>query len=206
VNTSAGNAGAASPAELHPTEHRGLRELFVRARDMGRHHSGLAERLAPSAASEVLENGATAARRLGADLAVLAPSYGIDLAPAAQGLGTVLALVRNGVGDRLLERGQALRAAAGDLEALALLVGYLARVAERRGDERLVRFCGDWYDEASRLSAAAREVAIEQGDHPDDSIRPVDESLAARAGQRANYIFGAVGEWVDRRLPLRSGG
>jgi hypothetical protein len=204
--TTAAEDATASRPDLHPTEHRGLRELYVRAQDLTRHHGRLAERLGTSAAAEVLARGASAGRRLTADLEIIVPSYGIDLAPAAHGVGAFVALVRNGVGDRFLERGQAMRVAATDLDALALLTGYLARVAEGRSDERLARFCADWRRELTAIGAAAEEVTIDMGDDPDRATDPIDDSLAARAGHRANYAFGAIGEWVDRRLPLRPNG
>jgi len=192
--------------DLHPTENRGLRELYVRARDVERHHGRLAERLGSDDAASGLRGSAAAARRLVADLEALTPSYGLYLAPAAAGLGTMVAGTRGGVLDRFLERGQAVRVAGTDLDAVVLLLGYLARTAERRGDERMAGLCADWRQELTGLSAAVHDAAIAMGDDPDRSIEPLDDSMAGRAGQRAAYTIGAIGEWVDSRLPGRGSG
>ena len=201
-----GGADASAPPELHPTENRGLRELYVRARDLGRHHCRLAERLGADEAGATLRSSAAAAGRLVTDLETLTPSYGLYLAPAAAGLGTMVAGTRGGVLDRFLERGQAVRVAATDLDAVVLLLGYLARTAERRRDERMAALCTDWRHELTGLSAAVHDAAIAMGDDPDRSIDPLDDSLAGRAGQRAAYTIGAIGEWVDSRLPGRPSG
>jgi len=50
------------------------------------------------------------------------------------------------------------------------------------------------------------DAAIAMGDDPDRSIEPLDDSMAGRAGQRAAYTIGAIGEWVDSRLPGRGSG
>ena len=192
--------------DLHPTENRGLRELYVRARDVERHHGRLAERLGSDDAASGLRGSAAAARRLVADLEALTPSYGLYLAPAAGGLGTMVAGTRAGVLDRFLERGQAVRVAGTDLDAVVLLLGYLARTAERRGDEQMAGLCADWRQELTGLSVAVHDAAIAMGDDPDRSIEPLDDSMAGRAGQRAAYTIGAIGEWVDSRLPGRGSG
>jgi len=203
---SAGGGAVRSVPDLHPTENRGLRELCVRARDVERHHGRLAERLGAEDAATALRGSAAAARRLVADLEALTPSYGLYLAPAAASLGTMVAGTRGGVLDRFLERGQAVRVAATDLDAVVLLLGYLTRTAERRGDERMAGLCTDWRHELTGLSAGVHDAAIAMGDDPDRSIEPLDDSMAGRAGQRAAYTIGAIGEWVDSRLPGRGSG
>jgi len=205
-SSASAGAGTERAAELHPTENRGLRELYVRARDLERHHGRLAERLGGGDAATALRNSAAAGRRLVADLEALTPAYGLYVAPAAGGLGTMVAGTRGGVVDRFLERGQAVRVAATDVDAVALLLGYLARTAGRRADERMAGLCTDWRAELTGLGAAVHEAAVAMGDDPDRSVDPLDDSLAGRAGQRAAYTIGAIGEWVDSRLPGRASG
>lgn len=192
---------AASPSpSLHPTEHRGLRELCVRAQGLARHHARLSDRLGSGAAADALGRVATAGRRLGAGVEALAHPHGIELAPAARGLGAVVAMARNGLGDRFLERGQAVRVAATELDAVVTLLGYLVRTAERRADEGMATTCTGWLEEMTALSASVHEAAAGMGSDPDRAIEPVDISPPGRAAQRAASAFGALGEWLDHRL------
>ncbi|MEJ7716613.1 MAG: hypothetical protein WKF31_01115 [Thermoleophilaceae bacterium] len=206
-SSASAGAGTERAAELHPTENRGLRELYVRARDLERHHARLAERLGGGDAATALRNSAARGpaargRSRGADPGLRS----VPWRRRPDGLGTMVAGTRGGVVDRFLERGQAVRVAATDVDAVALLLGYLARTAGRRADERMAGLCTDWRAELTGLGAAVHEAAVAMGDDPDRSVDPLDDSLAGRAGQRAAYTIGAIGEWVDSRLPGRASG
>jgi hypothetical protein len=190
---------------LHPAQNRALRECYAFARQLVAHWSRLAERLEPGAARAALEAGAGAGRELLDELADLTADYGLYGFPAAQNVGSRLAGVRNAVGDRTLERNQALRMAVLDAQHLTTLLAYLAGLGEVRGDERMSAFCNRWERRLKRHESAARRAAVALGHEPDEAIVPVDPGLGGRLGHGLANKVGTFGEWFDRRAAQRRG-
>lgn len=189
---------------LHPTENRGYRELYAMTQRLASHWSRLAERLDDDEAVEALTVGATSARRLLEELASRTAGYGLHGYPAARGVGARWADAKNEVGDRFLERNQALRLAVLDVLHVKLLLAYLAEVAEQRDDESLVEFCRGWDRRLARVERPVRRAAVAAGQEPDAAIQPVDGSPAGRAAHQAAYVVGTLGEWFDRRAAGRA--
>ncbi len=192
-----------TPGQLHPSENRGYRELYVRARHLERHWARLADRWTAGPAAGAFESGRAAASALNADLPPAMARYGLPVGAAAGNLGGTLSLVRNEVGDRLLERGQAVRLAVTDVQQMTTLLAYLRRIAERRGDAELAGFGRRHLSALEEAERAVRDAAAACGDDPDGAIEPLDSSMGGRAGQRLNYTFGAIGEWLDQRATNR---
>ena len=193
-----------SKAELHPTENRGYRELYAFSRQLIEHWDALRERLGAShPASEVLEQGMVAVRRMLTELKPLTESYGLYGQPAAQGVGARLATARVQLRDRALERNQALRLAVLDIQQVTTLLLFLAEVADSRADERCGGFCRKWERSLRRTENAARKAAAESGQDPDDAIALLDESPAGKAAHGAAYAMGTLGEWLDKQRGVR---
>ena len=188
---------------LHPAQNRALRELYAFARQLAAHWARLGPRLGAGRASKALEAGAEAARTLLRELADLTPAYGLLGFPAAQGVGARIAGVRNVVGDRALERNQALRMALHDVQHLTALLAYLAAVGDSRGDERMRDFCTRWERRVKRHESAVRRAAVSAGQDPDGAIEPLDRTAAGRAGRGLANAMGTFGEWFDRRAAQR---
>src|SRR5829696_2796675 len=132
--------------DLHPAQNRGFRELYAAARHVVNHYRTLAQILDEDA----LHEGAAAARRLLDDLQRETRRYDLHGFPAAQNVGATAARARTGVGERFLERNQALRFAVLDVQHVVTLLGYLASVSEVNGSRDLVDFCRGW--EATMLA------------------------------------------------------
>ena len=190
--------------ELHPSEHRGYRELYAFARQLVRHWEELSERL-PSGdeATGALADGVAAARRLLDELAQTTPAYDLHGRPAADGLGARSAGARTKLRDRAMDRNQALRFAVLDVQHVTTLLLYLAAVADSRGDERLAGFCRRWERSLRRIENAVRKAAAATGADPDAAIEPLDTSPLGRAAHSAAYAAGSLGEWIDRRRAER---
>ena len=186
--------------ELHPAENRGYRELGAFARALIEHWPALADRLGPGDAAEVLRAGASEAEVLLGEVREAIAAYDLHAGAAAQGVGRGLAGARNLAGDRFLERNQALRFAVGEAQHLTTLLGYLACVAEARGDEELTAFGRRWERRLRRRENAVRAAAIELGSTPDTAVEPLDRGAAGRAAHGLGFLFGSVGEWADRRV------
>ena len=106
---------------------------------------------------------------------------------------------RSRVGDRFLERNQALRIAVLDVQHVVTLLGYLSQVARKRGQQELLDFCTRWERELLAVERAARRAAVKGGADPDDAVEPADASAAGRAAHGAAFAFGSVGEGFDGR-------
>src|SRR5215208_1939426 len=140
---------------LHPTEHRGLRELFAFSRSLSTHWEQLAERL-PQTRALPFREGAQAARELVAQLEVHAAAYGLHGRPSAQGLGSSIGLARAAVRNRFLEVNQAARFALSEVAYVIGLLAYLRRVAETREDARARDFCAAWLERFEEVERQAR--------------------------------------------------
>jgi hypothetical protein len=193
---------------LYPAEHRALRELFATSRQLSGHWTTLAKRLGCDATRPLLD-GAAAAKELARGLEPMSERRGVRLRPAALGAGRWLAGVRNGSADVLLERNQALRLAVLDAEHVALLLGYLGALADRRGDEELAAFHRGWEGRLRDAAEAARDVALSCARDPDGAIEPAVPTAVGHAGHRVAAAAGALGEAIDSspvgRLLARGG-
>jgi hypothetical protein len=189
--------------DLHPAQNRGLRELVATTRQLADHWESLTSRVAGTAAADTLDDGVVKARELIEALGPLMEARGLYGGPAAHSVGKSLAGSRGRLGDRFLERNQALRTAVLDVQHVVTLLGYQAQIAETRGDEELGRALRRFERELLAIERAARRAAVKLGTEPDVAIERVDRSPAGRVAHGAANAVGTVGEWVDRR---RAGG
>ena len=179
---------------VHPAEHRAVRELHATARALASHWTSLARRLGEPAAAPLRE-GASTSRALLAALGArpdLPAGY-----PAAQGVGGWLAAFRATARDVVLERNQALRLAAGDVAHVVTLLGYLAALAEVRGDSELAAFHREWQEQMGWVEESVREAVLALAADPDSAVLPADPGPVGRAGHGAANAFGTLGEAFD---------
>ena len=187
---------------MHPAENRGYRELYLTGRQLVARWRRLGDALGPPSSEPVLK-GADSVDGMLAELEPLTARHDLHGNVAAQGSGSRIGVARGAIGDRFLERNQALRLALEDLEHVVNLLAYLAKVSETRGDAALVEFCGSWERRLRRQLGAVRKAAVAMGENPDSAIEPLDPSKVGRAAHGAAYAAGSVGEWVDRRVARR---
>jgi hypothetical protein len=179
---------------LHPAEHRAVRELHATARALASHWTLLAGRLGEPAAWP-LRSGASTSRAL-----LEALSYRSDLPagyPAAQSVGGGLGALRGGARDVVLERNQALRLAVGDVRHVVTLLGYLAALANARGDSELAAFWREWQEQMGEVEAAASDAVLALGADPESAVLPADPGPLGRAGHGVANAFGTFGEAFD---------
>jgi ATP-dependent protease HslVU (ClpYQ) peptidase subunit len=188
---------------MHPAQHRALRELYVFTRQLAQHWRTLAERLG-GAEGEVLKTGAGAAASVLDEIVAATAERDLHVAGAARFAARVLST--RPVSDRVLERNQAMRVAALDVQHVLMLCGYAAALAASTGDADLQAACARWERKLRQHERAVRRAAIALGERPDEAIAPADASPAGRAGQKLNAAIGTVGEWVDRRAAARGQG
>jgi hypothetical protein len=184
--------------DLHPAQNRGLRELVATARQLADHWDSLAGRL-PGAQARPLQTGARRARALLAAVTPLMEARGLFAREAVHSVGKSLAGSRSQVGDRFLERNQALRTAVLDVQHVVTLLGYQAQLAETRGDAELASALKRHEKELASSERAARRAAVRLGTKPDEAIERLDPSPAGRVAHGAANAVGTVGEWVDRQ-------
>jgi len=186
---------------MHPTEHRGLRELYAMTRQLRNHWRALAERIDAVAPQEaqVLRSGAELAGALLGELAEVTATRGLYGKPTAQGLGARLAGLHNGLLDTALEVNQALRFAVLDVVHVVTLLDYLARAAAQDGDGELQAFLTGWSQRLRGQEDAVRAAAVALGDEPDRAVRACTPGVAGRVGHGAANALGTFGEWLDRR-------
>jgi hypothetical protein len=179
---------------LHPAEHRAVRELHATTRALASHWTSLAGRLGDPAA-QPLRDGASTSRAL-----LEALSYRSDLPagyPAAQGVGGGLAAFRGGARDVVLERNQALRLALLDARHLTVLLGYLAGLADARGDSELASFHRGWQEQMGWVEEAVSAAVLAVAADPEAAVRPADPGPLGRAGHGVANAFGTFGEAFD---------
>jgi hypothetical protein len=189
--------------QLHPAENRGLRELYLTARQLADHWTALATRRPGSPIEDVLTRGSKAARDLLKELAPATAVYGLHGQPAAQGGGRALARQRAAVRDRFLEVNQAARFAVEDLQRVVTLLGYLEAVSGASGNGDLAELAGRWERKLRRLENEARRAVTQLGADPDAAIEPLDASALGRAAHGAGNLAGTFGEWVDGQAARR---
>lgn len=191
---------------LHAAENRGYRELYAFTQQMVSRWSRLARRLDEADAVTALERGVEAGRQLLRELSERTAAYGLHGWPAARGVGARIASGRTEVADRFLERNQALRLAVPDVHRLRVLLEYLAKVADTRGDDALAGFSRAWERRLGRIEAPVRRAAVATGEDPDRAIEPVEASPVGRAAHGAAQTLGTLGEWVDGQVAARRRG
>jgi hypothetical protein len=190
-----------SIGDLHPAQNRGFRELYAATRHVTDHY----RRLGQIFDAEALHEGAAAARRMLDDLQRVTRTYDLHGFPAAQNVGATGTKALSGVGERFLERNQALRIAVLDVQHVVTLLGYLGRLSEANGNQDLVDFCSTWQQTMRQVEDQMRAAAIEQGVRPGEAIQPLHDNVGGRAGHRVQTAIGTVGEWFDRTVARRRG-
>jgi hypothetical protein len=186
---------------VHPAEHRGLRELYVAARQLRDHWRALAGRLQSGAPEQaaLLREGSDAARGLLGELTEVTAARGLHGRPAAQGLGARLASLRGVLLDTALEVNQALRLAVLDIVHVVTLLDYLAALARADRDAELEAFLAGWAPRMRVHEDALRAAAVAVAEAPDAAIGAATPGLAGRIGHGAATAAGTLGEWVDGR-------
>ena len=186
---------------MHPAEHRGLRELYISARQLRDHWRSLAGRLQSGAPAEadMLMAGSDLARGLLGELTDVTAARGLHGRPAAQGFGARLAALHSVGLDTALEVNQALRLAVLDVVHTVTLLDYLAVLADSDGDSELEAFLAAWAPRMRAQEEAIRAAAVALGAAPDASIAAAAPGIAGRIVHGAVNVVGTVGEWVDGR-------
>jgi hypothetical protein len=195
---------ATERTELHPAEHRAYRELYVACRQLITRWRRIASALEGTAIGERLEDGAAETSVLLTELGPRTATYGLYGSPMAQGMGARIADLRTVIADRGGDTGLVVRSAVLDMEHVTTLLRHLAELARARGDRSMAGFCEEWA--AGRLESnldAVREAAVELGADPDRTSAPLDESVVNRAAHGVGWVFGSVGEAVDRVISRR---
>ena len=188
---------------LHPTEHRGYRELYAALAQLKRHWRRLGGRLAGFRVGAELAAGASTADGLLDALTELTEHRGLYGRPLATGLGGAIAAARNVAFDRLLERNQAVRLALLDGHHARELVAYLGRAAERRGDAEAAAFCESAGKRVGDATDGVRAGYLELAAEQDRAIEPAERSPVGRLASRLGVAVGTLGELADRGAATR---
>ncbi|HEY1237662.1 MAG TPA: hypothetical protein VGE91_04945 [Solirubrobacterales bacterium] len=196
---------ATERAELHPAEHRAYRELYAACRQLITRWRRVGSALEDAPVGERLKDGAAETSVFLTELAPRTASYGLYGSPMAQGMGARMADLRTALVDRGGDTGLVVRSAVLDMEHVTTLLRHLAELARARGDRSMAGFCEEW---AGRLEAtldAVREAAVELGADPDRASAPLDQSALNRAAHGVGWVFGSIGEAVDKVVGRRRG-
>jgi hypothetical protein len=188
----------ADQGTLHPAEHRAYRELYAVSRHLVHRWARIGTLLDGTPVGERLHGGAAEAQRLLEELKPKTESHGVYGGPMAQGLGARLADLRTGVTDRGADTGLVVRFAVLDAEHLTTLLRQLAELARARQDDDMAGFCEEWAVRFESRLDAVRQVAVELGSDPDRVAAPVADTLANRVAHGTGWVFGSIGEAVDR--------
>jgi hypothetical protein len=183
---------------LHPAEHRAYRELYAVSRHLVHRWARIGTLMDGTPVGERLQRGAAEAQRLLEELKPKTESHGLYGGPMAQGLGARLADLRTGITDRGADTGLVVRFAVLDAEHLTTLLRQLAELARARRDNDLAGFCEEWAVRFESQLDAVRQAAVELGSDPDRVAAPVAGTAANRAAHGAGWVFGSIGETVDR--------
>lgn len=194
---------ATEKTELHPAEHRAYRELYAACRQLITRWRRIASALEGTAIGERLKDGAAETSVLVTELGPRTATYGLYGSPMAQGMGARIADLRTVIADRGGDTGLVVRSAVLDMEHVTTLLRHLAELARARGDRSMAGFCEEWAGRLESNLDAVREAAVELGADPDRTSAPVDESVVNRAAHGVGWIFGSVGEAVDRLISRR---
>jgi hypothetical protein len=189
--------------KLNPAEHRAYRELYASCRQLIHRWARLATALAGTPAGDALEAGLAETRALLDALGPRTTAYDLHGGPMAQGLGARIADLRAVITDRGADTGLVVRFAVLDLEHLTTLLRQLAELARARSDRSLARFCEQWATRLESNLGAIREAAVGLGTDPDRAAAPLDEGALNRAAHGVGWVFGSIGEAVDRVIGRR---
>jgi hypothetical protein len=196
---------ATERTELHPAEHRAYRELYAACRQLITRWRRIASALEGTAIGARLEDGAAETSVLLTELGPRTATYGLYGSPMAQGMGARIADLRTVIADRGGDTGLVVRSAVLDMEHVTTLLRHLAELARARGDRSMAGFCEEWAGRLESNLDAVREAAVELGADPDRTSAPLDESVVNRAAHGVGWVFGSVGEAVDRVISRRRG-
>jgi hypothetical protein len=196
---------ATERTELHPAEHRAYRELYAACRQLITRWQRIASALEGTAIGERLKDGAAETSVLLTELGPRTAAYGLYGSPMAQGMGARIADLRTVIADRSGDTGLVVRSAVLDMEHVTTLLRHLAELARARGDRSMAGFCEEWAGRLESNLDAVRDAAVELGADPDRTSAPLDESVVNRAAHGVGWVFGSVGEAVDRVISRRRG-
>ena len=194
---------ATERTELHPAEHRAYRELYAACQQLITRWRRIASALEGTAIGERLKDGAAETSVLLTELGPRTATYGLYGSPMAQGMGARIADLRTVIADRGGDTGLVVRSAVLDMEHVTTLLRHLAELARARGDRGMAGFCEEWAGRLESNLDAVREAAVELGADPDRTSAPLDESVVNRAAHGVGWVFGSVGEAVDRVISRR---
>jgi hypothetical protein len=191
--------------KLHPAEHRAYRELYAACRQLIRRWRRVAPALEGTPVGDRLEEGAAETSVLLTELAPRTANFGLYGGPTAQGVGARIADLRTVITDRGGDTGLVVRSAVLDIEHVTTLLRHLAELARARGDRNMAGFCEEWAVRLESNLDAVREGAVELGSDPDRTSAPLNASVVNRAAHGVGWVFGSVGEAVDRVIGKRRG-
>ena len=196
---------ATERTELHPAEHRAYRELYAACRQLITRWRRIGSALEGSAIGERLKDGAAETSVLLTELGPRTATYGLYGSPMAEGMGARIADLRTVIADLGGDTGLVVRSAVLDMEHVTTLLRHLAELARARGDRSMAGFCEEWGARLESNLDAVREAAVELGADPDRTSAPLEESVVNRAAHGVGWVFGSVGEAVDRVISRRRG-
>jgi hypothetical protein len=96
-----------------------------------------------------------------------------------------------------LERNQALRLAVGDVGHVIVLLGYLAALADARGDAALAVFHREWQEQMGLVREAISDAVLALAADPDSAVLPASPRAVGRAGHGVANALGTFGEAFD---------
>jgi hypothetical protein len=195
----------AAERSLHPAEHRAYRELYAAGRQLIQRWRRVASALEGTAIAERLSDGAAETSVLLTELGPRTANFGLYGTPMAQGMGARIADLRTAVMDRSGDTGLVVRSAVLDMEHVTTLLRHLAELARARGDQNMAGFCEEWAGRLESNLGAVREAAVELGADPDRTSAPLGDSTVNRAAHGIGWVFGSIGEAVDRAVGRRRG-
>lgn len=194
---------ASERTELHPAEHRAYRELYAACRQLITRWRRVGSALDLTLIGERLREGAAETAVLLTELGPRTATYGLYGSPLAEGMGARFADLRTVVADRSGDTGLVVRSAVLDMEHVTTLLRQLAELARARGDRNMAGFCEEWAGRLESNLDAVREAAVELGADPDRTSAPLDDSVVNRAAHGVGWVFGSIGEAVDRVIGKR---
>ena len=188
---------------LHPAEHRAYRELYAACSHLITRWRRIGSALEDTAVGDQLKDGAAETSVLLSELAPRTATYGLYGSPTAQGVGARIADLRTAIMDRSGDTGLVVRSAVLDMEHVTTLLRQLAELARARADQNMAGFCEEWAGRLESTLDAVREAAVELGSDPDRTSAPLDGSAVNRAAHGVGWVFGSIGEAVDRVVSRR---
>jgi hypothetical protein len=189
--------------KLHPAEHRAYRELYASCRQLIHRWGRLIPAMEGTPAAVALEAGRDETELLLDALGPRTTAYDLHGGPMAQGLGARIADLRAAITDRGADTGLVVRFAVLDMEHLTTLLRQLAELARARSDRDLAGFCEQWATRLESNLGAVREAAVELGTDPERTAAPLDDKALNRAAHGVGWVFGSIGEAVDRVIGRR---